>query len=105
MIDDHQTCIRCGRLVDIDSDEFLYGEATPDGRYVCQRCLTGEEEGAIADDMAATEGALESAGLADPVAVEAMGKSELEMREELFAVLYDHESTEGRWAEPPEEEG
>ena len=48
MIDDHLTCIRCGRLLDIDSDEFAYGEATPDGSYICERCLTGEEEGAIA---------------------------------------------------------
>jgi hypothetical protein len=43
------------RQLDIDSDEFLAGEATPDGRYVCERCLTGTEEDAIADDMAATE--------------------------------------------------
>ena len=48
--------------------------------------------------MAATEGVPESAGLADPVAVEAMHEDEVEMREELFAILYDHESTEGRWA-------
>jgi hypothetical protein len=47
----------------IDSDEFLAGEATPDGRYVCEGCLTGAEEQAIADDTAALEGAHDSAGL------------------------------------------
>jgi recombinational DNA repair protein (RecF pathway) len=37
-------CARCGRSVNIDSDEFAAGAATDDGQFICERCATPEEE-------------------------------------------------------------
>jgi hypothetical protein len=41
---DEVRCTRCGRSVDIDSDEFAAGVATDDGQFICGKCATREEE-------------------------------------------------------------
>jgi hypothetical protein len=48
---DTAQCSRCGRQVSLDSEEFLYGEATPEGLWICDGCLTGLEDQAIADEQ------------------------------------------------------
>jgi hypothetical protein len=46
-----ETCARCGRVVDIESDEFNAWEAIDGGAsVVCEGCLTGEEINAIRQD-------------------------------------------------------
>jgi hypothetical protein len=57
MTGDYETCIRGGYKVHIDSSEFVFGEATADGQYVCGFCITPEEQQAIdeADMDLATE--------------------------------------------------
>lgn len=86
-----ETCIRCRREVDIDSDEFSYGEATDDG-YICSGCLTHAEENAIAADAAVFGKAMVDAGLAgEGVDVGKMADAEYEMREDLAQLLYDQE--------------
>lgn len=44
-----ETCIRCKREFDAGANEFIYGESIG-GQFVCQRCVTGEEQQDIDDD-------------------------------------------------------
>src|SRR5258708_1974803 len=44
-----ETCSRCKREFDIGASEFIYGESIG-GQYVCQRCITGEEQRDIDDN-------------------------------------------------------
>ena len=44
-----ETCSRCKREFDIGANEFIYGESIG-GQYVCQRCITGEEQQDIDDN-------------------------------------------------------
>lgn len=81
-----ERCIRRTE-VDIDSDEFAYGEATADGEYICGGCLTGAEEQAIAEDDMAPHGAVEAAGLSGDADPGAMSGTEYEMREDLAHLL------------------
>jgi recombinational DNA repair protein (RecF pathway) len=41
---DDTRCARCGRSVNINSDEFASGAATDDGQFICGKCLTPREE-------------------------------------------------------------
>src|SRR5258708_16018140 len=43
-----ETCSRCKREFDIGANEFIYGESIG-GQYVCERCVTGEEQQDIDD--------------------------------------------------------
>src|SRR5258706_13748236 len=44
-----ETCSRCKREFDIGANEFIYGESIG-GQYVCERCITGEEQRDIDDN-------------------------------------------------------
>jgi hypothetical protein len=44
-----ETCSRCKREFDIGANEFIYGESIG-GQYVCERCITGEEQQDIDDN-------------------------------------------------------
>jgi len=91
-VTDYETCTRCGRKVDIDSDEHTYGEADEDGGYICEGCLTPGEQAAIAEDAAALDAAGKAAGLSgEHVDSESMDDTEYEMREELAQIIYEQD--------------
>ncbi len=93
---EYESCIRCGRKVDIDSDEFTYSEAADeDGSgWICESCLTPEEVQEIYEDDTATDAALEAAGLTVDN-IETMDEPEYETREQLAEIFYEHDSPRG----------
>jgi hypothetical protein len=86
-----ETCGRCGREVSIDADEFIYGEAIGE-EWICESCVTPEEQQAADEDDMAIIGALDDAGLGGDSDLGAMGETEYEMREQLASVFYDQDS-------------
>jgi hypothetical protein len=49
---DYERCARCARNVDINSDEFTLGEATTDGQFICEKCLTPDEKQVLDEQLA-----------------------------------------------------
>lgn len=87
---DNAKCIRCSRVVSVESGEFDEGEATIDGSYICRHCTTRAEEQAAVEDAWRLNNALADAGLLGAeVDTETMGEQEYEMREDLTQLFYE----------------
>jgi hypothetical protein len=83
---DYEQCSRCGKQLDIESDEFSDAEVI-DEQLVCESCMTAQELAAIDADDEAMAGAMEAAGLGLDSDPEAMTEAEYKMREELATVF------------------
>ena len=86
-----ETCIRCGRDVPSNAEEFSAGEAIDDGGLICAGCVTPEELKTSIEDFEDLAQALEAAGLGGDSDPEAMSEDEYEMRKDLAMGLYEHE--------------
>ena len=98
MKDDGTTCDHCGRVVQLDSEEFLCGEAvgTDAERWNCEPCSSGSGR-PIVEALMALGAAMRSAGLSgENVHREVMTATESEMRASLAQLFYQHEPSTHR---------
>ena len=83
-------CVRCGRVVPLDSDEFLYGAVATSARWICAACLPAVGSESTTVEVGHTGRSPTDVGLGPSAVLDAGSDDERAMREALAEMVYEH---------------